>query len=218
MEASVSDIVRDVRICFDENQSGLTISGISDPDTLLLDEIIASKIEEAVDMVHMAAPYHILLENGKALQDQPVGISFDNEETCGYVKLPRDFMRLVMFQMSDWLYPVYNTLSAESPEYAKQKSPIKALRGSYDRPVCAIAARGAHKVLEFYSCKTNTATVTQCLYIPYCKIIDNGGQAFVSNNCYKSMVYACAALTASTCGDKERAEMFFNLSKTSLQK
>ena len=59
----VDRIVRDVRVCLDENRTGEALLTEGDAETLTLDEIIRSKIVEGVERVHCAAPYP-LLEQG----------------------------------------------------------------------------------------------------------------------------------------------------------
>ena len=54
----VDDIVRDVRIAMDENAVNEQLAGIGDVDTLTLDEIIKSKVTDAVDEVHAVPRAH----------------------------------------------------------------------------------------------------------------------------------------------------------------
>ena len=53
-------IGRDVRIALDRNMTSDALKLIGDVDTLALDDIIKSKILEAVKRVHSAAPAHLL--------------------------------------------------------------------------------------------------------------------------------------------------------------
>lgn len=197
----VDRIVRDVRVSLDLNRSDEALSMEEDQETLTLDELIRSKILEAVERVHLAAPYH-LLEQGHNLWDDQNGNDEDDagaavywgDMESGWVLLPDDFMRLVVFEMSDWERPVYTAITTDDPLYKKQKSRVKALRGTAQRPVVAIGVRPEGKVLEFYSCKSEEAYVTRGVYIPYPSIDEYGG-VDISERCYNDVVAMVAELT-----------------------
>lgn len=228
-------IVRDVRVCLDENASGAALLASGDVDTLMLDSIIESKITEATDRVHSEAPYYLLEQghyfgdNEEAITDGEghviipageVAIYWEDRES-GHILLPQDFMRLVVFEMSDWERPVYTPITPADPRYARQHSRVKALRGTAQRPVCAIAVRPEGKVLEFYSCKSEEATVTRAVYIPYAEIKDDGSGNVgvdISERCYDAVVYTAAALVLTTQGEPEKANVLFEKAKTYLQK
>ena len=53
-------IQEDVRTALDQNMNSDTLKIIGDVDTLALDDIIASKILEAVKRVHSSAPSYLL--------------------------------------------------------------------------------------------------------------------------------------------------------------
>lgn len=196
----VEQITKDVRVCMDENRVTEALLGVADTETLKLDEVIASKIVEAVRRVHSAAPYH-LLEQGHNLPDTV----YWGDQESGWVLLPDDFMRLVVFEMSDWERPVYSAITPDSPEYARQRSRFKALRGVAQRPVVALCVRPEGRVLEFYSCKSEDATVRKGVYMPE-PVIDENGGVDISERCYDAVVYTVAGLTAMTCGEGEKAK------------
>lgn len=132
----VDKITKDVRVCMDENRVTEALLGAVDADTLRLDEVIQSKILEAVRRVHSIAPYP-LLEQGHNLPDR----IFWGDQESGWVLLPEDFMRLVVFEMSDWERPVYTSIDTDDPLYLRQRSRFKALRGTAQRPVVALCVR-----------------------------------------------------------------------------
>lgn len=218
----VEKIKQDVRIAMDQNMVTDELFESGDIDSLMLDEIIQSKLVEAVERVHMMAPYH-LLELGHNFCDvDPDDPSDDDvlywaDKESGWVILPEDFMRLVVFEMSDWERPVYSPITQDDPEYAKQRSRIKALRGTAQRPVCALVVRPSGKVLEFYSCKSEEATVTRAVYVPYPKV-DKYGGVDISERCYTAVVYMAAGLTLTSCGEADKAGLFFDMAKTYLEK
>lgn len=215
MTYQVADIERDVRVALDQNMVSTPLSGIGDVDTLALDEIIESKIVEAVQRVHMEAPYY-LLHSGHNLVDNLGDAIYWEDLESGYVLLPSDFMRLVVFQMSDWEQPVYAAISADDPLYAQQRSRWKGLRGTAQKPVCVIVTRPEGKALEFYSCKSENATVSKGVYIPYPEIDENNG-IDISEHCYTAVIYMAAGLTLTALGEGDKAGAMMELSKGLLQ-
>ena len=199
--------MRDVRIAMDENAVNEQLAGFGDIDTLTLDEIIKSKVADSVDAVQMDAPYD-LLEQGHSFAEEV----YWGDMESGWVMLPMDYMRLVVFEMDDWEMPVYEAISTTDPGYARQKSRWKGIRGTAQRPVCALAVRPEGKVLEFYSCKSEDANVSRAVYIPYARI-DLGGGVDISQRCYRAVVYTIAANTFISLGEAEKAGVFTQMSK-----
>lgn len=207
---NIDKIMEDVRVCIDQNMTSEALVESGDIDTLALDEIIKSKILEAIQRVHMEAPPY-LLENGHNFGDAV----YWKEMESGWVLLPSDFMRLVVFEMDDWERAVYTAISVDDPDYEKQRSRIKGIRGTAQKPVCVVALRPEGKVLEFYSCKSTDAQVSRAIYIPYPTIDEDGG-VDVSERCYQAVVYTAAGLTLMTCGEANQATALSDLAKTFL--
>lgn len=203
--------MRDVRICLDQNMTSEQLLQDDDVDTLALDDIVRSKILEAVVRVHSNAPTY-LLEEGHNFGDAV----FWGDLESGWVLLPQDFMRLIVFEMSDWERAVYEAISPTDPKYALQRQRIKALRGTAQKPVCAIAMRPEGRVLEFYSCKSKEAYVRRAQYLPYPKIDRNDG-IDISERCYTAVKYTAASLILLTLGESDKASAFAELSKSALQ-
>lgn len=208
---NIDKIMEDVRVCIDQNMTSEALVESGDIDTLALDEIIKSKILEAIQRVHMEAPPY-LLENGHNFGDAV----YWKEMESGWVLLPSDFMRLVVFEMDDWERAVYTAISVDDPDYEKQHSRFKGIRGTAQKPVCVLAIRPEGKVLEFYSCKSTDAQVSRAIYIPY-PVIDDDGGVDVSERCYNAVVYTAAGLTLMTCGEANQATALSDLAKTFLQ-
>ena len=129
MEYLVSDIIRAAKVAIDENVSSDALTALGDLDTLTLDEIIRSKVEDAARLVEEGAA-HYLLDAGQAFG----GAIYWDSEVAGYgagrVSLPDDFMRLVSFEMSDWSYPVTVAITEEDPRYPMQSSRYGGVRGN----------------------------------------------------------------------------------------
>ena len=203
--------MRDVRICLDQNMTSEQLLQDDDVDTLALDDIVRSKILEAVVRVHTNAPTY-LLEQGHNFGD---AVYWGDLES-GWVLLPQDFMRLIVFEMRDWEAAVYTAISTTDPEYELQRQRIKALRGTAQKPVCAIATRPEGRVLEFYSCKSEDAYVRRAQYLPYPKIDKDEG-IDICERCYTGVIYAAASLVLLTLGEAEKSSALSEISQTSLQ-
>lgn len=211
MVYEIERVMKDVRVAIDENMDSDSFLTEGDVDTLSVNEIVRSKIEEAAELIEKEAPTY-LLEQGHNFGDA----LYWGDQGSGWVLLPHDFMRLIVFEMSDWERGVYRAISSDDGEYALQRQRVKALRGTTQKPVCAIVVRPEGRVLEFYSCKNEEAHVKRGLYVPYPKI-DNSGGIDISEQCYRSVVYAAASLVLTTLGESEKAAAMSAISKTLLQ-
>lgn len=206
----LDNIMKDVRIALDQNMASESLKVIGDVDTLSLDDIIKSKIEEAVTRVHCDAPSY-LIDEGHNFGDE----LYWGELESGWVLLPDDFMRLVVFKMDDWNRAVYHAISEDDPEYELQSSRFKGIRGNTQKPVCAIAIRPEGRVLEFYSCKSEDAQVSKAVYLPYPKIDCDGGIE-ICKRCYTSVVYTAASLVSTAYGNADMSSALADLAKSSL--
>lgn len=211
MVYKVDKVMRDVRICLDQNMTSEQLLQTDDVDTLALDDIIRSKILEAVVRVHCNAPTY-LLEEGHNFGESV----YWGDLESGWVLLPEDFMRLIVFEMSDWEQAVFTAISSADPEYAFQRQRIKALRGTSQKPVCAISTRPEGRVLEFYSCKSEDAYVSRAQYLPYPEIDEDEG-IDICERCYTAVVYTVASLVLVTLGETDKSSALSELSKTALQ-
>ena len=208
----VAEVARDVRVALDQNNSSAQLLETGDVDTLGLDEIIESKMAEAVRRVECAAPVHLLEEGhlfGESVYWEGDGV--------GWTLLPDNFMRLVAFRMSDWERTVYSAISVDDPLYARQSSRYGGIRGNVQRPGCAIVNRAEGKALEFYSCQSRDAYVRRASYVPYPRVDAHGG-IDISERCYEAVVYMAAALTLKACGDGDKASAMSELSKSILER
>lgn len=197
MIVQAEEMARAVRVAIDMNKGDEPLIMEGDTDTLTLDEIIMSKLADAVRMVVNEAPLH-LLESGHDFGDCDLHIGDDGK---GFVILPRDFMRLLCFRMSDWTRPVYEAITESDALYGRQSSKWKGVCGSASRPVCAVVRRSEGLVLEFYSSRSGRATVAQATYLPY-PIVDRDGGIDVAEGCYRAAVYRAASLALASVGDQ----------------
>lgn len=211
MICRVDDIVRDVRRAIDENSHGGSLLAEGDNETLDLDELIRSKVTEAVRRVHMAAPVH-LLESGHNFGEEV----YWEGDGSGFVLLPDDFMRLVTFSMSDWERPLHHALVPTDPEYALCRSRWKGLRGTPQTPRCVLTRKPEGLALEFYTCRSEDAYVSHGVYLPYPYINRNGG-IDISERCRDAAIYMTASLTLTAYGRPETAEEMRKLSNELLE-
>jgi hypothetical protein len=204
-------LIEEAKVCLDENVSSEALTSLGDLDTLTLDEIIRSKVEDAARLVEESAA-HYLLDNGKSL----LGASISWESAPGYgagrIMLPDDFMRLIIFQMRDWSYPVTEAITEESPIYPMQASRYAGVRGNPERPVVAIVHTGTRQQLEFYSCGAGAGTgIKTARYLPLPKVSDDG-YIELPVKLHRAVVYRLASMAAAIIGASEQAAMLLGTS------
>ena len=206
----LDEIAKDVRIAIDQNMQSETLVDFGDVDTLSLNDIIKSKIVDAVKRIHSTAPSY-LLDGGHNFGDA----IYWKELESGWCLLPEDFMRLVVFQMDDWERAVYHAISEDDEEYQKQSSRFKGIRGTPQKPVCAIAIRPEGRVLEFYSCKSTDAMVSRAVYLPYPNVDEDNGIE-ICERCYQAVIYTIASLVLITYGSADQSKALLELAKSTL--
>jgi len=206
-------ITRDVRIVIDQNTTDKALILDGDEDTLTLNQIIRSRILPAVESVHKAAPFPLLESGHNFGADDDV---YWEEQQCGWLLLPTDFMRFLSFKMSDWERAVSTAITIDNPLYALQRQRHKGLRGTAQRPVCAIVRRPEGLALEFYSCKSEDAFVERGLYLPHPTIDFNSG-VDICEHCYDAVLYNIAALVLTTLGETNSATALSQIAQTMLQ-
>lgn len=199
---SVNDLIRETRVAIDRNNNSQPLAALGDIDTLTVDEIIASKVEDAARLVHEGAA-HYLLDAGKAF-----GESVEWESEPGYgagkVNLPNDFLRLVTFRMSDWSYPVTDAITEDDAVYPMQASRYAGVRGNPERPVVAIVHDAGRQVLEFYSCSAGPGVrVHSARYIPI-PTVENG-EISLCPKLERATVYRLASMTCAIIGASDLA-------------
>lgn len=201
----------DVRVVLDRNNVSGNLFRVGDIDTLSIDEIIVSKIAESVRSVELLAPLH-LLDSGENLD----GVVYWDGMNSGYCLLPDDFMRLLVFEMSDWERAVYTVYSDRDAVAKLQSSRFKGLRGTSEKPVCVLRMLPEGKALYFYSCKSDKAWVKQGIYLSYPSFDEDGGIK-ISERCYESILYMIGSKVCQTVGELEKSKLMLELSKTMLR-
>lgn len=210
MNYSVEDLVREARIAIDRNANSTPLASLGDVDTLTVDEIIRSKVEDAARLVEENAA-HELLDAGKPFA---ASVTWENNVAgygAGRVMLPDDFMRLVTFRMSDWYRPVTEAITEEHPIYSMQSSRYAGVRGNPQRPVVAIVHGTAGKELEFYACSAGPGVrVDKARYLPLPKVVD--GEIDLCPKLQRAVVYRMASMACAIVGASDLAAMLLGTS------
>lgn len=211
MKYRIEDTLKDVRVALDENGVCEPLVSISDNDTLLLDDLIRNKTVDAVRMVEVKAPGSMLDEGVDFSENDLVWPSGVDGIGWAYLELPKDFLRLVYFKMSDWHRGVSEVIYPDNPLYSRQKSKYSGVRGNPENPVCAIVTKPPYKVLECYSSNTaGKVSIEVARYLPVPEI-DKDGQVSICELLYRPTIYYLAGIVLMALGDT-RAENFINLS------
>ena len=205
---NVSDALKDVRVCLDENDVQSTLEALMTENTLMLDDIIKSKIGDAVNAVSMSAPVE-LLGNGKEFADHYY-VEGDEVEGAELKALsivkPADYLRLIRAKMPDWDYEVSDTISVKSAEYRQQKSRFAGLRGNPQRPVVADTGTSIELFTSYYD-KVQTLD-----YVPRVDAVTDTFE-ISSKALSRAIVYQIAGLTCATLKEADHAQTLFALAE-----
>lgn len=201
-KCSIAELKRRVRIALDQNMVNEQLAVLGDVDTLSLDDIIAEELPVAARIVENSAPAH-LLDGGKDFSGScgwhgAVGYG------SGFIALPKDFMRLVSFRMSDWSFAVSKAIKEDDPLYEVQHSRYPGVRGNPQSPVVAIVTQPVGQVLEFFSCTAGeNVYVKRARYLPFPKVV--GGNMELCKKLIDPIVYQAAANVALSIGNADAA-------------
>lgn len=226
----VEDIVGDVRLVLDQNQTSEAMSEFGDIDTSDLDDVIRSKIEDAAQLIVSSAPVH-KLGGGKDMSLKYIKAT--QVRTSDYtwyviIPLPADYLRLLYVKCEDWNKAVSEGITTEDPQYALQRSRVESVRGNAERPVVVLAPltmtiedptfKGNGKCLECYS-TTQPSKKPSIKYIAKPAIYEVGNDdetieaIDIPTELYRSVVYATGYLTATAFGSETQATMLISVAK-----
>ena len=207
---SVEELIKEAKVAIDENISSQPLASLGDLDTLTLDEILLSKVEDAARLVEESAAHH-LLDAGKPFA---TSVTWENDVAgygAGRTLLPTDFMRLISFRMSDWYRPVTEAITEEHPLYDQQSSRYLGVRGNPERPVVAIVHGESGQVLEFYSCQAGPGVrVSAARYLPIPTIKD--GEIELCPKLQRAVVYRLASMACAIVGHSDLAAILLGTS------
>lgn len=225
MQVTESTIISDVRVAMDENTAITAFTDgdgtALDTDTLEMEEIIRSKIADGVNAVRKAAPLSMLDLTRKASGDDWPVTWIDENKCIGEVELPDDYLRLVMFKMSDWAHAATTPIAADTALYHQQFSEWKGVRGNPSRPNIAIAADTAtgKDVIQFFSCDSTEATA-ELTYIKRCTgstgSSGNIGSYEIEKPIYRAVVLKVASLVAATYANGDLMNLLSQMAQEAL--
>lgn len=226
----VENIVGDVRLVLDQNQTSEAMSEFDDIDTSDLDDVIRSKIEDAAQLIVSSAPIH-KLGGGKDLSLKYIqNKKVRSSDYTWYVviPLPADYLRLLYVKCDDWNTAVSEGITTEDPQYALQRSRVESVRGNAERPVVVLAPltmtiedpafQGNGKCLECYS-TTQPSKKPSAKYIAKPAIFkvtigdETTEEIQIPTELYRSVVYATGYLTATAFGSESQAAMLLSVAK-----
>lgn len=207
MDYSVKDLIEGAKVCLDENVSSEALTGLDDIDTLKLDEIIRSKVEDAARLVEEGAAHWLL--DGDVLSGPITWETGRTSMVGGHIALDSTFLRLLTFKMSDWSRPVIEAITEESPLYELQASRYGGVRGNPEQPVVAITHGENGLQLEFYSCMNTSATISRAKYVklPVIHTVNSRDMINICSRLVSAITYRIASMTADSVGESALSQV-----------
>ena len=149
---SIEQIIKAVRLCYDEEaQNAADFSSASADDNTLMNNIIKSKIGDAVRWVCLYAPAELL--GGTDETNTPTGILIDAELSddvtsdngvvliegteCLVLTMPVNFIKLVRVRVLNWHRAVRVPIAEDSDEYL-QLHDVNGATATIERPQAAL--------------------------------------------------------------------------------
>lgn len=226
---TVENIIKAVRWCFDEensNPSSLADSTVLGSDSALMNNIIKSKIGDALRWVCLYAPAELLGgsdETGTAtgilvdVSSPTVTAVYDGK--AGKITLDEDFIKLARVRVDGWHRAVKVPLEEDSDEYL-QLLDTNGATATIDRPQAAIIDK-ATKELEVWPWATG-----QSVSLTYVADVDTDIDSSSSSSATvaipprtkSAFIYYIAFLTLSAYEDSRSVRMLeiarMNLTRT----
>lgn len=149
----VQEIVRRVRSAIDEQPGNDSEFLDASTDERDLTDLIIDKIPYALTFILENAPGDKLCEDclDSLTEAETGGVEITGGQPVN-VRLPSDVIRVVSARLSSWSQSP-EPVTDSSQEYLMQQDDYA--RGSWDRPVAALAYHGASRSLELYSARTS---------------------------------------------------------------
>ena len=232
----VVDIIKAVRWCIDEEAVNTTnLDGASaydfggaHTDIGLMNNIIKSKIGDALRWVCLYAPTDLLGGSDEKTSDDPpveipTGVLVDVDsatvtpipgQTAGSITLASDFIKLARVRVSGWHRAIKDPIGEDSEEYL-QLYDANGATATADRPQAALIERSTRKLEVWPWASTNTVSLT---YVSACepKGLDNQGQETSGDSITRyafpqraktAIIYYLAFLVLSAYEDSRAARM-----------
>ena len=188
-------LVNKVKTKIDEISSDstpLVDVGMSDDNPV--DQIIESLLDESAVEILLKAPFYRLnISSAEVDPEQDVV-----DTTIGTFILPKDFLRLVYFKMSDWQKPV-TELAMKGDEISNRQY-NKHIRGGIARPVGVLSKDERGMLIEYYSTKEQLHSVTEFKYIK------RESAEKIPNELVDALVWICAGKVMTVFGNEAAAK------------
>lgn len=219
----VDNIVEEARVALDRNNNSTPLASLGDVDTLTIDEIIRSKVEDAARLVHLYAD-HSLLDEGILSAATPATKTVGGWKRFIYT-LPDEFLRLVTANVTGWDYPVTETIDESSSLFAQQFSRYGGIHGNPQHPVACIVRSGnqigdsfGKRQLVLFSVPSSAQNASpEYSYITRPTIHTNDNDVEVINLCprlMRAVVCRTASLAAMTLAMGDAAAALLAMSNT----
>ena len=203
-------LLKDVRIILDQNETSELLDGFEDTDQLQTDDIILACLKYAFDRVINIAPIWMLKEWMVTVSKLVDSRMHNTQAQYGkMLKLDFDFLRIVSVMCEGWEQAEYEIHEPTEPLYRMMKSPLKGVRGNSGRPVVFLSVdpaetteKGANHLLEIYDADTDAEKVYVC-YIPKVEVSD---EMTIPSLIYQAIVYTTASLYYTTLGQSDMAK------------
>lgn len=192
-------------------------------DNILMNNIIKSKIGDALRWVCLYAPAELLTGNDGSsstgiLVDvddaSATAITLNGATIGGYVTVPLDFIKIVRVRGAGWHRAVKELISEDSEEYLQLYDDSGAA-ATLDRPQAAIIER-AQKRIEVYPNASVSYTYVKDITVGV-DYVSGSTAPLVPDKAKTSFVYYIAFLLLSAYGD-ERAPRMLDIAKMNLAK
>lgn len=203
---AVSELVKEVKVLLDRNQESAGLLTPGDTDTLSQGELIQSKIVDAARIILMDAPAFML--DGKDYNGLNTSWAESNGAYVGTIHLPSDMIRLLNVKASDWNRSA-EVITEEDDAYKVQCSRF-GVRGNPERPIAALIHRSGERLLELFTSKRNTATVS-LTYVGMPSISE--GNIDLPETLKDSIIYMAGYLTCISLGDTDTASGFLGVAR-----
>jgi hypothetical protein len=212
---TVSDIIKAVRLCIDEedsNPSSLANQGVLGSDNALMDNIIKAKIGDAIRWICLYAPAE-LLSNTETSEIGSIDLIYEEDLTpTGNLLTPTNtLLKVVRVGCSNWHRAILgdSLLKEDSDEYLQLRD-VNGAEATNDRPQAALINTKRKKV-EVWPATNNTFTLTYAKALSATELHNIVTTATTKVNVpvlvETSFIYYLAYLVLTAYGDARRESM-----------
>lgn len=202
MEYDVDTIVGDVRTVIDMNRQDGLIAGADETDTLDLDSLIRSKVEDGAKAVFMMARNELL----------DVSVVKGTVERGEEAAVPDDFLKFVFAKADGWKRAVYTAERAEDASYDIEQSGYAGLMATDARPKAFVVTGTAGK-LTLQMCPRHVGGEYTFGYVTEPKVTAKD-RINIPERVYRSVVYMTGAMVSATLNDYSQSGWLATVAKT----